>query len=52
MQFINPRQIKYSRFKFYTVNTIFNSDTDTSVKDNFKSLAELVRFIDKQKNRW
>lgn len=33
----------------YTVNTIFNADTDTSVKINFKSLAEVVRFMDKQK---
>jgi hypothetical protein len=35
----------------YTVNTIFNADTDTSVKINL-SLAEVVRFMDKQKNRW
>lgn len=33
----------------YAVNTIFNTDTDTSVKTNFKSSAEVVRFIDKQK---
>lgn len=33
----------------YAVNTIFNADTDTSVKTNFKSSAEVVRFIDKQK---
>ncbi|WP_228457616.1 MULTISPECIES: hypothetical protein [unclassified Chryseobacterium] len=33
----------------YTLNTIFNVDTDTSVKTNYKSLAEVVRFIDKQK---
>lgn len=33
----------------YTVNTIFNVDTDTSVKTNYKSSAEVVRFISKQK---
>lgn len=33
----------------YTVNTIFNVDTNTSVKTNYKSLAEVVRFINQQK---
>ncbi len=33
----------------YTVNTIFDVDTDTSVKTNYKSSAEIVRFINKQK---
>lgn len=33
----------------YTVNTILNVDTDTSVKINYKSSAEVVRFISKQK---
>ncbi|WP_343662839.1 DUF6449 domain-containing protein [Chryseobacterium mucoviscidosis] len=33
----------------YTVNTIFDVDTDTSVKTNYKSSAEVVRFINKQK---
>ncbi|KUJ50071.1 hypothetical protein [Chryseobacterium sp. JAH] len=33
----------------YTVNTIFNVDTDTSDKTNYKSSAEVVRFINKQK---
>ncbi|MFY1047458.1 hypothetical protein [Chryseobacterium sp. GP-SGM7] len=33
----------------YTVNAIFNVDTETSIKTNYKCSAEVVRFINKQK---
>jgi hypothetical protein len=33
----------------FTVNTIFNADSEISLKNNFKNLAEVVSFLERQK---
>ncbi|WBS74192.1 hypothetical protein PF438_14955 [Elizabethkingia meningoseptica] len=33
----------------FTVNITFNADSETSVKNNFKNLAEVIPFIERQK---
>ncbi|WP_312076298.1 hypothetical protein [Chryseobacterium sp.] len=49
IQIYNSKESQTVKGFAYTVNTIFDQETDTSVNTNFKSSGELVRFIDKQR---